>query len=47
MNRLLAAKAASTTLVGLSAMQTAAILSKIAGRIEGESDRIFVEKSLI
>ena len=46
MNRLLAAKAASTTLVGLSAMQTADILSKIADRIEEESDLILVENAL-
>ena len=46
MNRLLAAKAASTTLVGLSATQTADILLKIAARIKEESDFILVENAL-
>lgn len=46
MNRLLAAKAASSTLVGLSAQQTADILAQIADRLEKESDFILAENAL-
>lgn len=45
MNELLAAKAASTTLVGLSATQTADILSEAADRIEAEAEFILRENA--